>query len=214
MTKKDLQKFTDFETKFEKLLSKNQIEIEDLKVFESDEQTQLNERFVGLLEGKKDIDFDDLIYKLDKVMPESTKNQIWERNHNTITATISELMQDYGRMPTVTEIANKSAISRQTITKHLKDYVNNPLYRAKKEQFKFMTDKVLAKVFRFAVNGDIAAAKLYFNVMGCLNNGSNKTIQNNNFIQINNTILKQETVEQLEPEQIKEIEAIVLKNRN
>ena len=49
--------------------------------------------------------------------------------------------------------------------------------------------------------------------MGCLNAGSGKTIQNNNFIQINNTILKQETIEQLEPEQIKEIEAIVLKNQ-
>ncbi len=212
-TLNSLQKLTDFETRFGNLLEKDQLDIIDFNNFSKDEQEQINERITNLLNTTKLDDHDKLLYKLEKVLHPATKNQIWERNHNTITATISNLMQEYGRMPTASEIANKSELSRQTVTKHLKEYGSNPLYLEKKEQFVFMTDKVLAKVFQFAVNGDIGAAKLYFNVMGCLNAGSGKTIQNNNFIQINNTILKQETIEQLEPEQIKEIEAIVLKNQ-
>ena len=76
-----------------------------------------------------------------------------------------------------------------------------------------MTTKVLAKVFQFAVNGDTAAAKLYFNVMGFMNNGqalNNTLIQNqNNYIQINGTVLSQETVKHLKPEQLNIIETIL-----
>jgi hypothetical protein len=75
-----------------------------------------------------------------------------------------------------------------------------------------MTLKVLAKVFQFAVNGDTGAAKLYFNVMGCLNNGQSTNgtlIQNqNNYIQINGTVLSQETIKNLNPEQLYTIESI------
>ena len=66
--------------------------------------------------------------------------------------------------------------------------MSHPLYLEQVKQFKFMTSKVLARIFHFAVNGDVAAAKLYFSVMGNLNNGqssNNTLIQNqNNFIQI------------------------------
>ena len=71
----------------------------------------------------------------------------------------------------------------------------------------------MAKVFQFAVNGDTGAAKLYFNVMGVMNNGQspNSTlIQNqNNFIQINGTVLSQETIKNLNPEQLNTIEGIL-----
>jgi hypothetical protein len=59
----------------------------------------------------------------------------------------------------------------------------------------------------------MGAAKLYFNVMGCLNGGQsshNTLIQNQqNNIQINNTILSQETVKHLNPEQLNTIEEIL-----
>jgi hypothetical protein len=58
--------------------------------------------------------------------------------------------------------------------------------------------------------GDIGSQKLYFNVMGFLNNGQGMQIQNqNNFIQINNTILSQETIRHLSPEQLFTIENIL-----
>ena len=158
MKKDSLQKLTDFETRFGDLLEKDQLDIIDFNNFSKDEQEQIDERITNLLNTTKLDDHDKLLYKLEKVLHPATKNQIWERNHNTITATISNLMQEYGRMPTASEIANKSELSRQTVTKHLKEYGSNSLYLEKKEQFVFMTDKVLAKVFQFAVNGDIGAA--------------------------------------------------------
>lgn len=76
-----------------------------------------------------------------------------------------------------------------------------------------MTSKVLAKVYQFAVNGDVGAAKLYLNAMGCLNGGQasqNTLIQNQqNNIQINNTVISQETVKHLNAEQLNEIEEIL-----
>jgi hypothetical protein len=169
----------------------------------------LTEKFNKL----KGIERDEFYNKIEAITTDSTKNQLWEYNHNHITWAISTLMQEYGRMPTKTEIATKTELSRQTIHKHLKDYINHPQYLGQIEQFRFMTSKVLAKVFQFAVNGDVGAAKLYFNVMGFMNNGhtpNTTLIQNqSNYVQINGTVLNSETIKQLSSEQLNTIETIL-----
>jgi hypothetical protein len=209
--KKGLQKFTDSEAKINKMLTLEQItpnEFEQLREHEKDRLMEiLTERFNKL----KGTERDKLYKKFEPIASETTKNQVWEYNHNQITWAISTLMQEYGRMPTKTELATKTELSRQTIHKHLKEYMNHPQYLGQIEQFRFMTSKVLAKVFQFAVNGDTGAAKLYFNVMGFMNNGQAPTlIQNqNNYIQINGTVLSQETIKHLNPEQLNTIEAIL-----
>ena len=56
------------------------------------------------------------------------------------------------------------------------------------------------------------AARLYFEVLGYLRNQSMinaKINTQNNYIQINGMILNQETIKQLNPEQLKSIEAIL-----
>jgi hypothetical protein len=115
-------------------------------------------------------------------------------------------------MPSKTELATKTELSRQTIHKHLKEYSAHPVYLGQIEQFKFLTSEVLAKVFKFAVNGDIRAAKLYFELMGNINGQplANPAIKTqNNYIQINNTLLTEEMVKKLTPEQLKQIEEII-----
>lgn len=81
------------------------------------------------------------------------------------------------------------------------------------EQFKFLSSKVLATVCQLALNGDTGAAKLYFQVIGNLSNNeasNNTLIQNqNNFIQINGTVLSQEKIKQLNPDQLLQIENIL-----
>ena len=80
------------------------------------------------------------------------------------------------------------------------------------EQFKFMSSKVLAKVFKYAVNGDMRAAKFYLSAMGMYNESApkNTLIQNqNNYIQINGTLLSQENLKQLNAEQLNRIEAVL-----
>lgn len=211
--KKSLQKFTETETKINTILALEQITPKDLEPLNKAEISRLseilNERFNKLKGTEKDMFYK----KVEAITGSATKNQLWESNHTQITWAISTLMQEYGRMPTKTEIAAKTELSRQTIHKHLKEYTNHPQYLGQIEQFRFLTSKVLAKVFQFAVNGDVGAAKLYFNVMGFMNNGqtsNNTLIQNqNNYIQINGTVLSQETIKHLNPEQLNSIETIL-----
>ena len=156
---------------------------------------------------------DDFYRKIESITTEATKNQLWESNHTRITWAISTLIRDYGRMPSKTEIASKTELSRQTVHKHLKEYAKHPQYLGQIEQFKFMTSEVIAKVFQLAVQGDTGAAKLYLSVIGVTNNWhapNNTLIQNqNNYIQINGMVLSQETIKQLNPEQLNSIEAIL-----
>ena len=128
---------------------------------------------------------------------------------------MSQLIEETGKMPTKNEIASKTGLSRQTVFKHLKEYDSNPLYSNQIQQFRFMADRVLAKVIKMAVagEGNIKAARLYFDVMGSSFNGqspNNTLIQNqNNYIQINGTVLSQETLKQLSPEQLNQIEKVL-----
>ena len=215
-TKRSLQKFTETETKVDKvkwLFGLEKVTVADLEKLSAKEKKKafelMNKKY-PLLKGEE---LDKFVEQFIDVWNNNTKNQLWESNHIKITRAISFLMEEYGRMPTKMEIADKTELSRQTIHKHLKEYTTNPLYLGEIEQFRFMTSKVLSKVYQFAVNGDTGAAKLYFNVMGFLNNGQspkNTLIQNqNNYIQINGTVLSQETIKHLNPEQLNTIETIL-----
>lgn len=213
--KKSLQKFTENTNKIEWLFSLKKVTVSELNTLNKNEKEEALKLMHEKINSLKGIEKETFIEQFIEVWDTSTKNQLWEHNHNKITWAISTLMQEYGRMPNTNEIADKTELSRQTIHKHLKEYASHPQHLRQIEQFRFMTSKVLAKVFQFAVNGDTGAAKLYFNVMGFMNNGQapNSTfIQNqNNYIQINGTVLSQETIKHLTPEQLNTIETI-LKN--
>ena len=208
-----LQKFTETEIKIIKLLSLEKITPSDLELLSQ----PVIKRFLEIISEKfntlKGTERDKFYNKIEPITTDKTKNEMWESNHFQITCAISTLMQEYGRMRSKTELAAKTELSRQTIHKHLNEYSNHSQYLGEVEQFRFMTSKVLAKVFKFAVNGDMRAAKLYFNVMGNLNNGqtSNSTLirNQNNYIQINGIVLDQEAIKQLNPHQLNIIEGIL-----
>jgi len=212
-TKKSLQKFTKKTNKVEWLFSLKKVTISELDTLNKTEKEKVFKIMNEKINSLKGIEKERFIEQFIDVWNTTTKNQLWEFNHNQITWAISTLLQEYGRMPSKTEIATKTDLSRQTVHKHFKEYATNPLYLEQIEQFRFMSSKVLAKVFYFAVNGDIGAAKLYFNVMGFINNvqaPNNTLIQNqNNYIQINGTVLSQDTIKTLSPEQLNSIETIL-----
>lgn len=212
-SKKSLQKLTETEAKINKILSLEQITPKDLEPLSETEITHLMKILSEKFNKLKGTERDEFYKKVELITSNTTKNQLWESNHVKITWAISTLMQEYGRMPTKIDIAAKTELSRQTIHKHLKEYKNHPQYLGQIEQFRFMTSKVLARVFQFAVNGDTGAAKLYFNLVGFMNNEqtpNNTLIQNqNNYIQINGTVLSQETIKHLNPDQLNTIENIL-----
>lgn len=211
--KKGLQRLTKSQQKIEKLFSLKQINQSDIEGLTKAENDYLNELLTEKVNSLKGADRDRFLRKIEPITSEATKNQLWETNHNKIMWAISTLLQEYNRMPSKTEISNKAELSRQTVHKHLKEYHQHPHHLEQMEQFRFMATRVLAMVYRYAINGDTSAAKLYFNIIGLLNNGQQSTkatVQHqNNYIQINNTILSQQSIQHLNPEQLNSIEAIL-----
>ncbi|NQU88383.1 MAG: hypothetical protein HQ541_21770 [Mariniphaga sp.] len=206
--KKSLQKFTELE--------KNELKLTDSVKYLKD-KFGLNksnvEQVVDLISQKLDelkgTKRDEFIYHVWPLLTYEFKNQLWECNHIRINWAISTMIQELGRMPSKMEMAEKTGLSRQTIHKHLKEYTSNSIYQNQLLQFRFMADKVLARIFDFAVNGDMKAAKLYFDILGKNFGVTHNNFVQNNFVQINEFKLSQEQIKQLSPEKLSKIESII-----
>ncbi|MBS1501012.1 MAG: hypothetical protein JST32_03050, partial [Bacteroidetes bacterium] len=190
--------------RIKKLLALEKITEKDIEYLNPFERQCLAETATQTLVQLKGEERDDFLNKIDPILPASTKNDIWEYNHALINRAVSGYMQQNGVMPAKSYLARETGLSRQTICKHFKDYKRRPEYTAEMEQFKFMAPNVLANVFKSAIGGDMRAAKLYFDMVGAAGKQAAGTVINeqNNYIQINNTILSQENLEQLSPEQL------------
>lgn len=139
------------------------------------------------------------------------KNHTWQRNHLKVLASISNLMQERGRMPTTTEISDNIGLSEETIYKHLKEFKTHDLYTHELEKFKFMELRLLATLYNSGVNGDVRASKVYLDYFKPTNEVPSKSYHQNNFIQFNNLKLTLEDVSNLPIEVKSKIEKLILK---
>lgn len=177
-----------------------------------EEKAQFNITIKTLLSELKGGEKSNFLEKISDALPEDVRSQLYENNHYAITGAISQLIHSYGIMPTKNEIAEATGLSRTTIYKHLKGFAEHPIYAEQMDQFKIMSRKILAGVMKQAEKGDNKAARLFFEVMGNLNNSHGKGTQinnQNNFIQINGTVLSQDTIAKLLPEQLTQIENLI-----
>ncbi|MBD1395366.1 hypothetical protein [Mucilaginibacter glaciei] len=199
--------------KIENILALSIITVSDLDCFDNPERRKLSSAVNKILNKLKGVERDAFLIKIAAVVPPDTRKQLWEENHLNISAAITSYIRDYGVMPAKYLIAQQTGLSRPTVTKHFNEYKTNPEHLAHMEQFKFMAPKVLSSVFRAAVNGDMRAARLYLQMNGGFDQQPANTVVNeqNNYIQINNTILSQENLKQLSAEQLRQIEDIVRK---
>jgi len=206
-----LTNFTASRIKVNRLLAREKITAKDIEGFNKQERDYLAATASKMLQRLKGEERDKFIDKIELIVPANTKNQLWEHNHFLISRAISKLMREHGTMPPKSAIAEETGLSRQTIARHFKEYKAHPEYIAEMDQFKFMAPKLLANGFNFAVSGDVRAARLYFEMVGAVNKQQANTVVNeqNNYIQINNTILSQENLRQLSAEQLNQIESII-----
>ena len=196
--------------KINRLLAKEKITTADIGDLNEQEQQLLEKKLSEILEQSKGVERDRFLEKIEPIMQGNTKNDIWERNHMLISNAIANFMRQNAVMPTKNDIAQETGLSRQTVAKHFKDYNTQPEFAAEMEQFKFMSHKILANVFKHASNGDMRAAKLYFEMVGAIDKQPAATVTaQNNYIQINNTILSQENLKSLTAAQLQQIENIV-----
>jgi len=205
-----LAKFTAATQKVNKLLSLKKMSPQDIEDLDQAEREYLEETATLKLQQLTGAERDSFIEKIEAIVRVSTKNQLWEHNQMVISSAISKFISKHGYMPTKALIAQATGLSRQTVVKHVKEYTTHPEYLAAVQQFKLMAPNVLASVFKSAINGDTKAARLYFEMVGDINKQPGMVVtEQNNYIQINNTILSQENLRALSAEQLNQIEHII-----
>jgi len=197
--------------KVDNLFALQKITPADIQELSTDERRHLGATATTLLARLTGDERTRFMEKIEPILAPDSKNEVWENNHQLITRAVSAYMREHGVMPTKSTIAAQTGLSRQTVAKHLTEYKQHPEFTAQKEQFKFMTHNILANVYKQAGNGDVKAARLYFEMVGALNKQHVGTVVNEqkNYIQINNTILSQENLKQLSAEQLTRIEDII-----
>ncbi len=200
--------------KINHLLALEKITAKDIEGLNPAELEQLGKTTTQTLAQLTGVERDNFLDKIDLTLSAGTKSDIWEYNHSVINSAVSGYMRENGVMPAKNVIARQTGLSRQTVAKHFAAYKRHPEFTAEMEQFKFMAPNVLANVFKYALNGDMRAARLYFQMVGATNAQPAGTVINeqNNYIQINNTKLSQQNLEQLSAEQLKQIENIITNN--
>jgi hypothetical protein len=210
--KKGLQKLTESQQKVANLFKLSIVTYESLEDFSDDERKLLGETLTNKCDKATPEEKERLVNQFEAVLSPVTKHEVWENNHNCITSSISNLMQEKRRMPSVTEIATASKLSRQTVYKHLKEYKTSPVYLEQVQKFEFMTHKILTNLFIYAINGDVAAAKVCLSAFGKLEQGQgNNTLiqQQNNFVQINGAIISQDKISRLNQNQLERLEGLL-----
>jgi len=198
------------EDKISRVMSLKKITAKDIEDFTIPEGEYLSAAINETLQHIKGKERDNFIEKIEQIVP-NLNDHLWEHNHFVVGRAITALMSQYGAMPSQSMIAAETGLSRQTVAKHLAEYKTQPGYQAEVEQFKYLAPRILAGVCKAAGNGDIKAARLYFEITGAVNKPQGNTFVNkqNNHIQVNNTILSQEKLRDLSAEQLNQIEHII-----
>lgn len=209
---KGLQKLTESQVLFNSLMLRDSIKGGGFQEATITVKHGVINLMADKLNTLKGVQLDSFIEKFSPLIFEDLKNQLWEKNHVAITQAISHHLSQYNSMPAKSQISEATGLSRQTVHKHMTEYSTHPAFIGQAEQFKFMGERVMSKVLESAINGDMKAARLYFDMLGQSERHVTPAtlIKNqNNYIQINGTVLSQDIIKQLSPEQLNQIEGIL-----
>lgn len=209
MKKKGLQKLSKLDMKVTEILDLPIVIKADISTFNEKEKEYLSKVVNEKMKILKGEELDRFVEKISDIIAQDSKSSIWENNHRTIVMKISEYIDLTGSMPTMFELSDRTGLSRQTLGKHLKEYRKHPQFVEYLEQFRFMGQKILSKMFQLAMNGNVRAARLYLEMIGGGVVGSNFGMQTKNFIQIRNMKLTQEFITNLDTSDQMKIEEVL-----
>lgn len=146
-------------------------------------------RIVQEINGYDDHEMDDL------------RNSHYELNHTKITAFLFEHLRNYGTFPLPGQIAEVTGLSRQTVYKHLESIKKESYSKRYREGIELMRRTILGQLAgKYLREGDLKAAALYLRF----------TEEKNVNIQLNNITLNKQTINNLTPHQVREIETIIM----
>lgn len=93
---------------------------------------------------------------------DSPKKRIqWENNAEKIALEIGKYYETHKEYPTLTKIAELTGLSYNTVLKHSKSLTVEGL----RQHHRFQLNKVISSIGKMAQNGDMAAAKLYLQIV-------------------------------------------------
>ncbi|MFN8286662.1 MAG: hypothetical protein U0V74_07920 [Chitinophagales bacterium] len=191
-----------------KLVDINQLMEGGLTRLSQKELTQLHRLIDCRLDMLEDERWQQLVKRIDEMLQPKTKNTVWERNHSKIQGTIAGFIKQHSRMPNKKELAEYAGLSRYTVHKHFKEYVSSMNLEDQKEHYQLSVNLVVDSLLKAALNGNVKAGITYLQLMGKMP-GGNTIIQTPNNIQLNKTVINQQTIQQLKPEQLQQIEQII-----
>jgi len=196
---------------FKALLMLEKIEPADLQTLSPEQQVLFRKLLSEKLAATTDDERDAFIEKIIAIIE---PDKIWYNNHERITKAIQDYIRLYSAMPGKVALARATGLSRQTIHKHLRNLGAAPEVTHYTDMFDLMTPHVITKVLEKALSGDMAAAKLYLKAAGRETRSTTTDVvinHQNNYIQINGTVLSQQALQQLKPELLQQLEEIIKK---
>lgn len=150
-----------------------------------------------------------------EMVPADDPNEaLWELNHAKITSAIANHIAEHGSMPANSLVAEATGLNRNTIAKHMSAY-REGLLKKEREGLGLMTNHILARVMKEAMQGDLTAAKLFLDRLDPVEKKTPvKEPVQHNYVQINKTVINQQVIQQLTPDALMQIEQIIANNLN
>lgn len=142
----------------------------------------------------------------------SMRRDRWCVNESLINAYINNQLVKTRTVPSITDIAVATGISRITVQKHIKERKTSEYYAEQTETLKGLTHSVLAQLYKIGLyDSNVKALKVfldYFKESPSPQQGTQINTQNN-FIQINGLTISQEQITKLTPEQLTQVERLL-----
>lgn len=196
---------------FDKLLSQEKIEHRDLEALNADEKAAFMDMLYNRLAKLDGRPRDILVAKTLAILD---KDFIWEHNHAKINMAIKLHVKEFGKVPNKAAIAAECGLSRKTVHEHLQDVDGNEAWADQKGAEKILNQNIMGTIIKAALRGDLKAAKLYLENTKAPKGGEATINNHNNYVQINKTVINQQVIQQLKPEQLKLIEQIITGNED
>jgi hypothetical protein len=191
---------------------------EEFESLSDEDQQKANQylahRIMQVFELKDKHELDDLLYKAEKVftqqMYQEYRNQTFVKNHYMIEDAVTDIIRETRTIPAAMVIAQKTGLSRYTVSKHLKQLSEHSLSTELTQVQKMMAPKLLGVLFKMALGGDVKAAKIYLdNVIQKPSSPGYVKNQQNNFININGVEITEEKLKALPEESRQQISEII-----
>ena len=97
--------------------------------------------------------------------------QNWETNHALIKKALGKLIRSKVHWPTKEDIAKETKLSRSTVYRHMEQFSKDDMMTRELEELKFISSQITATMVDLALDGDIRAMRLTYELTGALKKG-------------------------------------------